>query len=133
MKVPWISKENIALRATELIENFQSLAKYEAKPPIPVEDIIEKYLGLRLFYDDLHNVFGRDVLGAVYVESKTICINERLFETSSEGRLVFTIAHEMEHWILHRKYIEAQEKDGSRQIIVSKKGNSKDTIEWQAD
>ena len=35
--------------------------------------------------------------------------------------------------MLHRQYIEAQEKDVSRQIIVSKKGNSKDTIEWQAD
>ena len=133
MNVPWISKEKIALKALDLIENFQALAEYEVKPPIPVEDIIERYLGLRLLYDDLHKVFGRDVLGAVYVESKAICINERLFESSSEGRLVFTIAHEVGHWVLHRQYIEAQEKDGSRQIIVSKKGNSKDTIEWQAD
>jgi Zn-dependent peptidase ImmA (M78 family) len=133
MNVPWISKENIALKALDLIENFQALAEYEVKPPIPVEDIIERYLGLRLLYDDLHKVFGRDVLGAVYVESKAICINERLFESSSEGRLVFTIAHEVGHWVLHRKYLEAQETDRSKQIIVSKKGNSKDTIEWQAD
>lgn len=133
MKVPWISKEKIARKASELIENFQALAKYEVKPPIPVEDIIERYLGLRLLYDDLNKVFGRDVLGAVYVESKVICINERLFETSSEGRLVFTIAHEVGHWVLHRQHIEAQEKDGSRQVIVSKKGNNKETIEWQAD
>ena len=132
-RYPWISKEKIALKALDLIEKFQTLAEYEVKPPIPVEDIIERYLGLRLLYDDLTKVFGRDVLGAVYVESKAICINERLFESSSEGRLVFTIAHEVEHWVLHRKYIEAQEKDGSRQIIVSKKGNSKETIEWQAD
>ena len=47
--------------------------------------------------------------------------------------MVFTIAHEVGHWVLHRQYIEAQENDGSRQIIVSKKGNSKETIEWQAD
>ncbi len=133
MNVLWISKEKIALKATALIENFQALAKYEVKPPIPVEDIIERCLGLRLLYDDLHRVFGRDVLGAVYVESKAICINERLFESSSEGRLVFTIAHEVGHWVLHRQYLEAQETDSSRQIIVSKKGNSKDTIEWQAD
>ena len=133
MNVPWISKEKIALKVLDLIENFQALAKYEVKPPIPVEDIIERYLGLRLLYDDLHKVFGRDVLGAVYVESKAICINERLFESSSEGRLVFTIAHEVVHWVLHRKYLEAQETDRSKQIIVSKKGNSKDTIEWQAD
>ena len=133
MKVPWISKKKIAQKATDLIDNFQALAKYEVKPPIPVEDIIERYLGLTLLYDDLYEVFGRDVLGAVYVESKAICINERLFESSSEGRLVFTIAHEVGHWVLHRQYIGAQEKDGSRQIIVSKKGNSKETIEWQAD
>ena len=133
MKVPWISKEDIARNASNVIQNFQALAKYEVKPPIPVEDIIERYLGLRLLYDDLYRVFGRDVLGAVYVESKAICINERLFESSSEGRLVFTIAHEVGHWVLHRQYIETQEKDGSRQIIVSKKGNSKETIEWQAD
>jgi hypothetical protein len=133
MNVPWISKEDIDRRATNLIDNFQALAKYEVKPPIPVEDIIERYLGLKLLYDDLTRVFGRDVLGAVYVKSKAICINERLFESSSEGRLVFTIAHEVGHWVLHRQYIEAQEKDGSRQVIVSNKRNSKDTIEWQAD
>jgi Zn-dependent peptidase ImmA (M78 family) len=133
MNVPWISKEKIALKATALIENFQALAEYEVKPPIPVEDIIERYLGLRLLYDDLHRVFGRDVLGVVYVESKAICINERLFESSSEGRLVFTIAHEVGHWVLHRQYLETQEKDRSKQVIVSKKGNSKETIEWQAD
>ena len=133
MNVPWISKEKIALKATELIDGFQALAKYEVKPPIPVEDIIERYLGLRLLYNDLTRVFGKEVLGAVYVEAKAICINERLFESSSEGRLVFTIAHEVGHWVLHRQYIESQEKNGSKQVIVSKKGNSKDTIEWQAD
>jgi len=133
MKVPWISKVDVAQKASDVIENFQALANYEVQPPIPVEDIIERYLGLRLLYDDLYRVFGRDVLGAVYVESRAICINERLFENASEGRLVFTIAHEVGHWVLHRQHIEAQEKDGSRQIIVSKKGNSKDTIEWQAD
>ena len=35
MKVPWISKEKIALKAVELIDNFQLLAKYEVHPPIP--------------------------------------------------------------------------------------------------
>ncbi len=133
MKVPWLSKEKIALKALELINNFQLLAKYEVQPPIPVEDIIERYLGLKLIYHDLDKMFGtRDVLGATYVKLKTICVNERLFEYGSEGRLVFTIAHEIGHWVLHRQHINVQGKDGSMQVIVSKK-NSKDTIEWQAD
>ena len=134
MKVPWISKEKIALKATDLIEKFQTLAKYEVKPPIPVEDIIERYLGLRLLYNDLTKVFGRDVLGAVYVESKAICINERLFESSSEGRLVFTIAHEVGHWVLHRQYATEQSTAGAKNpSIVCKPGNAKEPIEWQAD
>jgi len=53
MRVPWISKERIALKATDLIKNFQALAGYRVKPPIPVEDIIERALGLRLLYEDL--------------------------------------------------------------------------------
>ena len=106
MKVPWISKEDIVQKATDVIQNFQSLAKYEVKPPIPIDDIIERYLGVKLIYVDLQKVFGRDVLGAAYVESNTICINERLFENASEGRLVFTCGHEVGHWVLHRQYVK---------------------------
>ena len=134
MNVPWLSKETISRKATELIDGFQALAKYEVKPPIPVEDIIERYLGLSLLYNDLTKVFGREVLGAVYAESRAICINERLFESSSEGRLVFTIAHEVGHWVLHRQYATEQSTAGTKSSeIVCKPGNAKEPIEWQAD
>ena len=56
MNVPWLSKETISRKATELIDGFQAMAGYEVKPPIPVEDIIERYLDLRLIYDDLARV-----------------------------------------------------------------------------
>jgi len=73
MKVPWISKERIALKAMDLMEAFQVVAGYRVRPPIPVEDIIERVLGLRLLYEDLEKVFGsNDVLGATYVESGVI-------------------------------------------------------------
>ena len=65
MKVPWVSKEKIASRAMDLMEAFQAVAGYRVKPPIPVEDIIERSLGLRLLYEDLEKMFGsNDVLGA---------------------------------------------------------------------
>ena len=90
MKVPWIAREKIALEAMNLINAFQTVAGYRVKPPIPVEDIIERSLGLRLLYEDLEEVFrSDDVLGAMYVESGIICINERMFEHSSEGRFVW--------------------------------------------
>ena len=135
MKVPWISKEEIALKATDLIKNFQAVAGYRVKPPIPVEDIIERALGLKLLYEDLEKVFGtNDVLGATYVESGVICINERLFEHSSEGRLVFTCAHEVGHWVLHRRYVDLEKTSNSKgEAIVCSLKNAKAPIEWQAD
>ena len=57
MNVPFLSKQTISKKATELIDGFQAMAGYEVKPPIPVEDIIERYLGLRLLYNDLTRVF----------------------------------------------------------------------------
>ena len=135
MKVPWISKEEIALKAMDLIEAFQTMAGYMVKPPIPVEDIIERSLGLRLVYEDLEKVFGsNDVLGATYVVAKVICINERLFEHSSEGRLVFTCAHEAGHWVLHRQYVDVEEGRNSKgEPIVCRPRDAKAPIEWQAD
>jgi len=135
MKVPWISKEEIALKAMDLIEAFQTMAGYRVRPPVPVEDIIERSLGLRLLYEDFEKVFGSsDVLGATYVESKLICINERLFEHSSEGRLVFTCAHEAGHWVLHRQFVDVQGKRNSKSdAIVCKLSDAKEPIEWQAD
>ena len=135
MKVPWISKERIALKAMDLIEAFQAVAGYRVKPPIPVEDIIERALGLRFLYEDLEKVLGsNDVLGATYVESGVICINERLFEHSSEGRLVFTCAHEVGHWVLHRQYVDVEETHSSKgEAIVCSLKNAKAPIEWQAD
>ena len=135
MKVPWVSKEKIASRAMDLMEAFQAVAGYRVKPPIPVEDIIERSLGLRLVYEDLGKVFGsNDVLGATYVASKVICINERLFEHSSEGRLVFTCAHEAGHWVLHRQHVDVEGRCNLKgAAIVSRLSDEKAPIEWQAD
>jgi len=135
MKVPWISKEEIAQKAMDLMEAFQTMAGYTVRPPVPVEDIIERSLGLRLLYEDLEKVFGsNDVLGATYVESKVICINERLFEHSSEGRLVFTCAHEAGHWVLHRRYVDVErERNSKDEAIVCSLRDAKAPIEWQAD
>jgi hypothetical protein len=130
MNIPWLSKEKIAVAACQLIDDFQAMAKYEVQPPIPVEDIIERYLELRLVYHDLDRFFEkRNCLGATYVAKKTICVNEKLFE--NEGRLVFTMAHEVGHWVLHRKYIEAQEEANPKTVFVSQGRNNK--MEWQAD
>jgi hypothetical protein len=134
MKVPFIPKHRIAKKAYDLIANFQDMAGYPVRPPIPVEDIVERYLKLRLVYDDLDAILGPNVLGAVYVESRTICVNERLFEDGPEGRLVFTCAHEVGHWVLHREYVKPGSTNGPKNDdIVCTGTHAKEPIEWQAD
>ena len=68
-----------------------------------------------------------------YMESRVICINERLFEHSSEGRLVFTCAHEVGHWALHRRYVGVQGRRSKGEAIVCRLRDAKAPIEWQAD
>jgi Zn-dependent peptidase ImmA (M78 family) len=135
MKVPWMSKKDIADRAMSLIEDFQARAGYRITPPVPVDEIMERSLGLTVRYMDLSKIFGsRNVLGATYAESRLVLINERLFEHSSEGRLVFTCAHEAGHWVLHRPYVQRHKGDGSRnEAMVCTTDDAKEPIEWQAD
>lgn len=135
MRIPWMSRESIAAQAGGVVENFQKTLGCPVHPPIPVEDIVERHLGLRLCYEDLEERLGiPDVLGATYVGSRKIVINERLFEDRSEGRLVFTAAHEVGHWVLHRRYAaEARRLQGPAESIVCRSRDAREPIEWQAD
>jgi len=135
MNVPWMAKERIAKAASGLIADYETMVGYRVTPPIPVEDMIERTLGLRLSFEDLESILGiEDVLGATYVGAGVICINERLLEQGPEGRLMFTCAHEAGHWVLHRRYARVPKRQsGKRDVIVCRSGNSMNRIEWQAD
>jgi len=135
MKVPWLVKEKIAKAASGLIADYEAVAGYPVAPPVPVEDIIERSLGLTLSFEDLETILGsKGVLGATYVGARLICINERLLEQGPEGRLIFTCAHEVGHWVLHRRYAQAAMRQASNgDVIVCRTGNARERIEWQAD
>ena len=127
-------REQISLQTSSTLADYGAMMGFPVKPPIPVEDIIERYLKLNLSFDDLTEKLGPGVLGATYVEASLICINERLFENKSEGRLVFTCAHEVGHWILHRRFVNRAERCGrEKNVIICRTGNAKEPIEWQAD
>jgi hypothetical protein len=75
-------------------------------PPIPIDEIVELYLGLRLEFNDMQQLFGvDDVHGALWVNEKRVGIDQRLEPTDHPamlGRYHFTLAHEAGHWRLHR-------------------------------
>ncbi len=135
MRVPWMSKDKIAGRAYDVLVDYQALVGRIVQPPIPVEDIIERYLGLNLSFENLEQALDmRGVLGATYVRSRRVCINENLLENRYEGRMIFTCAHEAGHWVIHRYLVEEAKRLGPRNdTIICRKKNAKQPIEWQAD
>ena len=151
-------KKFVRYLADTVIENDACalLAEYEQahgpilRPPIPVEDIVEKHLKLRLEFDDTHRLFNlprrghdADIIGALFFEESRIVIDESLDpeeHTAMEGRYRFTVAHEGGgHWRLHRHLFikdPAQAMlfdEPSERAVICRSSEAKERVEWQAD
>jgi Zn-dependent peptidase ImmA (M78 family) len=135
MKIRWLPRESIARRASEVLQDYEQVVAHPVHPPIPVEDIIERCLGLNLSFEDLETRLGMgDVLGAIFVEFKEITIDKKLLEDKSEGRMIFTCAHEAGHWVLHRHFVEQAARKGAKGYgIICRKRDARLPEEWQAD
>ncbi|MBL6932288.1 MAG: ImmA/IrrE family metallo-endopeptidase [Rhodospirillales bacterium] len=142
LKVPFLKPTDIDHAVRELLHNYSTWREEPAKPPIDVDEIIEGYLGLALEIDNLKSRLGMpDVLGATWFEESRICIDQSLED--KEGRLAFTMAHEIGHWQLHRPLYELekmslslfQSQDGktATPAIVCRAKSGKAPAEWQAD
>lgn len=135
MRAPWMKKAEIAGRAGDLIAGYEAMTGRSVSPPIPVEDMVERFLGLAMGYENLDAILDMDdVLGATYVAARRISINEKLLEDGNEGRLIFTCAHEVGHWVLHRHLVEeAGRLNRAGETIVCRAKSARKPIEWQAD
>ncbi len=135
MKVPFLPKQDIAHAAESVIAAYESLTGKTVTPPVPVEDIIEQGLGLRLGFVDFEKQYGMDdVYGALYVTKKLVAISTSLLNDGSEGRFCFTCAHEAGHWILHRHLAHTANRRGPREdAVFCRAANAKAPVEWQAD
>jgi hypothetical protein len=110
--VPYLADEAIERDIVALLAAYEHERDIVLEPPIPIEDIIEKHLNLRIEFDDLHarhNVprsenGDTDILGAIYGDG-SIFIDESLDpeeHPSKEGRYRFTLAHEVGHFLYHQ-------------------------------
>jgi hypothetical protein len=133
--VRWMPKEEIAFLASTLLEDYQDFARKSVVPPVPVENVIERYLGLSLEYDDLQAMLNLpDILGATWIKDRRIVIDQSLLDKKQHGRMFFTMAHEVGHWCLHRKaFIGPATRRASTPEIVCRESGAKAPGEWQAD
>jgi Zn-dependent peptidase ImmA (M78 family) len=152
LRVPYIADDAIERDAEALLGEFAHDRGIEIRIPIPIEDIVEKHLKLRVEFDDLHERLGvprsgfgldPDIFGAIWLESGQIVIDECLDpeeRPEREGRYRFTLAHEGGgHWRLHRPLVRPTRNQGSllidaaRPTVVCRSSQAKARVEWQAD
>jgi len=146
LQVPYLADEAIERDAEALLAQFAHAKGMVIRPPIPIEDIIEKDQKLHIEFDDLHRRFGVprggsgaevDIFGAIWLETGKIVIDESLDpeeRPSIEGRYRFTLAHEGGHWRLHRRLVQANSGQGSRQpTVVCRSSRAKERVELQAN
>jgi Zn-dependent peptidase ImmA (M78 family) len=133
--VRWMPKEEITFVASNLLENYEECTGQEVTPPIPIEAIIERFLNIRLEYDDLKARFGLpDILGATWIKEKRIVIDRSLLEGEHRGRMFFTMAHEIGHWCIHRQaFIGPAARRSWAPQIVCRESGARARGEWQAD
>lgn len=115
LAAPYLNDAMIEKQAEWLLRSYEGSYGTVDVAPVPIEDIIERYLGLQIEYDDFtrskyFGEHGESVLGYIDMQGKRIFINE-LIEPSSnpnahEGRFYFTLGHETGHYVLHREMIE---------------------------
>ncbi|MDY6950598.1 MAG: ImmA/IrrE family metallo-endopeptidase [Thermodesulfobacteriota bacterium] len=133
--VRWMPQEEIAFVSSDLLARYKESSGKTVSPPIPVDDIIERLLGITLKYDDLRSILGvPDVLGATWIKERRIVIDENLWAEGSQGRRFFTMAHEVGHWCIHRKMLSGlATRKTSVPDIVCRQSGARARGEWQAD
>lgn len=100
--------------------------------PVPVDDWIERPLGIRLGYADLSD-WGTRVEGVAVPRERRILISERLakraeLDPRAEARLRFTCAHELGHVLLHSRIKAPRFRDADPEDETTF-----DRYEWQAN
>jgi hypothetical protein len=142
-KVPYLPKKHIEEEASLLLAEFGGKHRMVTAPPIPIDDIVELYLGLAIQFKDMQKLFGvGDVHGALWVNNELVGVDFSLDpdkNPAKRGRYHFTLAHEAGHWRLHRRIYQRPKDqpllklEGMEQPNYVCRSSDSSPIEWQAN
>ncbi len=142
-KLPFMKAQEFENETALLLAEYGNKHGQVIAPPVPVDEIVELYLGLSLEFLDMPRLFGvDDVHGALWVNEKRVGIDQRLDPGTNPamlGRYRFTLAHEAGHWRLHRQLF--QKKANQPELLPENaerpeyicRSNSAEPIEYQAN
>lgn len=143
LKVPYLKVTEIDRMVAELFARYERETGEALRPPVDVDKIVERFLGLDFEVVDLKARLGiPDVIGAVWFDDKVIRVDESLDDDPTNGRFAFTLGHEIGHWVMHRPIFEMDKVtlplypfapgQAARPAVVCRDG-TKGNAEWQAN
>jgi hypothetical protein len=100
--VKFYRNQDIEALAEERLSQLVQLLEQPLTPPIPIDILAEKVLGIDFLWEDIDELPGETVLGALHPQKRLIIINEthRALFDAKAGLERSTKGHEMGHWDL---------------------------------
>lgn len=147
----YLRPELLEAIARNTLKNFDPRLLYASDAAcVPIEDLIEslglsleyqyirkngRILGETVFDDDYIPLYNMDEkkYELVFVERGTIIIDASLLGCKTDGRLRFTCAHELAHWLIHQELYAGTGNMAAMQKSISKSSDADKYIERQAD
>ena len=148
MPVMFFRPQALESIARKLLVEYDASYLNRSPRPVPIETIIEKVCGLsieykyltnngrelgRMIYDDgITTYFDKDIneYALMTVQGCTIMIDASLLDQEKlYGRLRFTLAHELSHYLLHKGLYSGT---GTAAALYKHEINE-DATEWQAN
>ena len=82
------------------IRQYEQLSGEPVRLPVPVEQVVERVLGLDFDWDEIEEQPGEQILGGLIAEERKILLNAGQMELFNEkpGLERSTIGHEAGHW-----------------------------------
>ena len=148
MSVIFYRPQTLETIARKILSEYDISYLNRAPMPVPIETIIEKVCGLsieykyltnngrelgRMIYDDgITTYFDKDIndYALMPVRGGTMFIEASLLdEENLYGRLRFTLAHELSHYLLHKSMFSGTGTAAALYEIET----DEDATEWQAN
>ena len=150
-EIKYLRPELLEAIARNTLKKYDSslILGYEAKS-VPIEDIIEslgltleyqyirkngRILGETVFDDDYIPIYNMEAkqYELIFVERGTIILDASLLRCRTQGRLRFTAAHELAHWLIHQELYSGTGDMAAMLKSISKSSDADKYIERQAD
>ena len=99
----YISDQTLQDKASQLLARYERKHTKVTYPPIPVERIVENFLGLNIVWEGIPEPRGKTILAGLNALEGEVVFNEKRRRVFDETAWLYNtaLAHESGHWEVH--------------------------------